>query len=250
ILALVFFLPLGLWIKRIVGGFIILFFVLSMLMPVGDWAMAPLERCAAGAALPDSIDGAIVLGGILEDEATLATNRPQFNGAVGRFFALVSIAKAYPDATLVYTGGPDSPQFPDFHEADYIKQFLDDIGLHPAHLIIENQAKNTYQNALLTKQFFGRAPGQNWLIVTSAYHLPRAMGLFRQVGQESHTVFYPYPADFKTPGQMRFTFNFNLPGNIGKLDAAAKEYVGMAVNKFLGRSQHFMACGEEREKLL
>jgi hypothetical protein len=74
-------------------------------------------------------------------------------------------------------------------------------------------------------------------------HIPRALSLFAEEGEQSYTSFYPYPVDYQTPGRFQFEFSFDLPGNLGKLDAAMKEYVGMAYNHFVkGRTQAFLTC--------
>lgn len=249
LLALCLFLPTSYTTKVFSSGFIALLLLIAMMFPVGDWALVPLEMCGGHPQLPPQVDGAIALGGALENGPSIATGEAQFNTGVGRFLGLMKIAKTYPQAIIVYSGGPGSPKFLDFKEADYVKRAWVDAGEDPNRFVAENQSRNTIENAEDSKPIFGKTPGQNWLVVTSAYHMARALTLFRRAGADSHTNFYAYPVDFKTPGRFQFEFTFDLPGNLGKLDAAAKEYAGLLYNRLLGRTKHFMPCAEEKETL-
>jgi uncharacterized SAM-binding protein YcdF (DUF218 family) len=240
---------------RALRGFLctgIAFFMLcAMALPLGDWALVPLEQCESKTQIPMKVDGVIVLGGAVDNESTIAAGGAEFNSAADRFIGMLKLMKTYPEAKIIYSGGPGSPKYPDFKEADYIKHAVADIGLDAARVVVENQARNTAENVAYTKSVFSNPPGQSWLIVTSAYHLPRALSLFREAGAASQTHFYPYATDFITGQRVHFQFTFDLPGNLGKLDTAVKEYAALGMNKLLGRSNRFLPCGEaEKEKLL
>lgn len=231
-------------LKRVLRGLSAFFFMIMLAVPVGEWALLPLEACYEKALPPTQVDGVIVLGGGISERITEERKSMMLSSAANRLLALVMLLKDFPQAKLVYTGGSGSVLYRDFHEADYAKQFLDRVEAHPERLIRENQSRNTYENALYTKPFFAEMPGQSWLIVTSAFHMPRAMGLFEQIGKGSSTRFFPYVTDFKTIGRFRPEFRFDLPSNLEKLDMAVKEYIGLFFNHLMGHSQKLWPCGQ------
>ena len=239
-----------LWLRSFLCTGIAAFLLAALLLPIGDWALVPLEQCEGKTQIPLKVDGVIVLGGALNEAVTVAVGDAEFNSAVDRLLSMLKLMKTYPQAQLIYSGGSGDMTVPGFKEADYVKKMIGEIGLDDSRVIAEDASRNTKDNVINTMPYFAKTPGQNWLIVTSAYHMPRALSLFREVGAMSRTQFYPYPADFKTTGKIELKFNFDLTRNLKKLDTAMKEYSGLAVNKLLGRSKRFLPCGEvEKEKL-
>src|SRR5262245_827629 len=93
-LALTLFLPGNPVGKIIIAGFITLLLLAAMMLPVGDWALLPLELCEGRPQLPPQVDGAIALGGAVDMETTTATGEAQFNSSVGRYLALLKLMKA------------------------------------------------------------------------------------------------------------------------------------------------------------
>jgi uncharacterized SAM-binding protein YcdF (DUF218 family) len=92
-------------------------------------------------------------------------------GSHGRVVEAIHLARQYPNAKLVVTG--ESPQ-----EEAYVQA----QGFGEGRLVLERHAKTTYQNALFSYQLLAPDQRQKWLIVTSAIHMPRAVGAFREVG--------------------------------------------------------------------
>jgi uncharacterized SAM-binding protein YcdF (DUF218 family) len=234
------------WINDIVAGMIVLLLLLAAVLPVGDWALIPLETCAGDKPkIPNPVNGVIVLGGAMDERISAIRQEPEFRGAGDRFFAMLKLMKEYPQAQFIYTGASGLLQYQNFSEAEAAKKALADMGGDTSRVVFETKARNTGENVEFTKPYFEKGKGQNWLIVTSALHIPRALSLFEGAGQHTYTSFYPYPVDYKTPGRFQFEFTFDLPGNLGKLDAATKEYVGMAYNHFIkGRTLSFLTCRE------
>ena len=67
-------------------------------------------------------------------------------------------------------------------------------GLDARRILVETRSRNTYENAVYSKELAQPQPGQIWLLVTSANHMPRAVGCFRAVGFDV----IPYPVDYDT----------------------------------------------------
>lgn len=226
---------------------IAILFAIMLVVPVGDWLLLPLEQCMADQSPPLHVDGIIVLGGAVSQQITEARNQPSFNGSVDRIITMMKLMKQYPDATIIYTGGSNAINLHSFQEAKIVRQLVLDLGLDDKNLLGENNARNTYENALYSQPVFARTPGQNWLLVTSAYHMPRAMALFEKAGEASDTHFFPYLTDFHTGGRFQPELIFDLASNLERVDTAAKEYVGLLVNKLLKHSDRFWPCHRQAQ---
>ena len=93
-----------------------------------------------------------------------------------------ALARRYPNAKVLFTGGSVEILREPTVEADAAGMVLRDLGVGGDRLLLERKARNTAENAVLAKQLADPKPGERWLLVTSAWHMPRAMGLFRKVG--------------------------------------------------------------------
>jgi uncharacterized SAM-binding protein YcdF (DUF218 family) len=140
----------------------------------------------------------------------------------------VALARRYPDAKLVFSAGsasvfPDQPP-----ETDGAKLLFGELGIDPSRVIFEDRSRNTYENAVFSKALATPKPGEIWLLVTSASHMPRSVGVFRAAGW---TV-VPWPVAYKTGGP--YTVRFG--GHFLHLDLALHEWIGLAAYRVLGRT--------------
>jgi len=185
--------------------------------------------------MPEKVDGIIVAGGILDPKQSKLRGQPALGGAVERLTAMVRLAHRYPQAKLIFSGGAGDPAHPELREAHYIAPFLKDMGLDPARVIFEDKARNTAENARITRQLAKPKAGESWLLVTSAFHMPRAMGTFRQAGWDIQA----YPVDFSTPPEFVWKLFFNYSAGIMSLSHISHEMVGLMAYKLTGRSRSF-----------
>ncbi len=236
-------------VKSILRGLVAAFFMLALMFPIGDWALLPLEQCNADQGIPMRVDGVLVLGGAVNITVSDARNAASFNDASERIFSMLKLMKQYPTAQFIYAGGSNSLKKVNMGEADYVRMFLEEIGSKPANMIFESKSRNTYEDAKETKDAYSMTPRQNWLLVTSAFHMPRAFGLFQKMGEKSETMFYPYTVDYKTPGKFKFEFRFDMLHSLLKLDTAVHEYIGLLMNSLMGRSDGFMPCSVKTQTL-
>ena len=202
------------------------------LLPLGEWLLLPLEnRFAAPAAPPVDVDGIVVLGGGINLGVSERRGRATFRDTSERFLTLIDLARSYPEARVVFSGGAGWLADSDLTEAKVMRGFVREHGLGDARVIFEDRARNTYENALLSKPLVAPQPGERWLLVTSAYHMPRAVGVFRQVGWPV----IPYPVDYRTAG----TFNLLLTPDAGQrlreFDQASKSWIGLVAYWLTGR---------------
>ncbi|HEY7610514.1 MAG TPA: YdcF family protein [Alphaproteobacteria bacterium] len=206
-------------------------FLACAVLPVGAWLLSPLENRFAVPALPERVDGIIVLGGAIEPALSADRQALSLNGNAERLVAFAALARRYPAAKLVFTGGSGNPLSPDLREGDWIGEFLDAASIARERVVVERESRNTDENARLSKALVKPQPGEVWVMVTSARHMPRAVGIFRKAGW---TV-VPYPADYLTTRAVGANFHFNLAGGLAALDAAAYEWFGLAYYRLSGR---------------
>ena len=159
--------------------------------------IAPLENRfpAPPADLPPPY-GIIVLGGAIDDDISRARGQTTFDEGAERLTEAAILARRYPSARIVYTGGSNSLLGRPSSEAEDARRLLVAMGVDPQRITLETRSRNTDENARFTAAIVHPEPDQTWLIVTSAYHMPRAMGLFRKAGFAA----IAYPVDYRTEG--------------------------------------------------
>jgi len=205
----------------------------TAVLPVGEWLMIPLEnRIAAPSPMPARVDGIIVLGGSVDETVSAARGHPTVNQAADRMVSTAMLARRYPAARVVVDGGTSS-LFPDGStEAAAMAGFLVEEGIDPARITRESHSRNTYENALFAYREVKPKPGETWLLVTSAWHMPRALGCFRSVGWSVT----PYPVDYKTTGHFWTRNEIQLGPQLILANLAVKEWIGLVAYRLMGRT--------------
>ena len=203
------------------------------IVPIGQVMMAKLEnRFPARPSLPQKVDGILILGGIIDPKASALRETPQIGGAIERITVGAELAHRYPDARVIFSGGSGDPMNPDLREAHYAPSLFQQFGLGENRVIFDDEARNTAENATKMLDIAKPASGDAWLLVTSAFHMPRAVGTFRKAGWKV----IPYPVDFNTAKRDGIGLNLSLHGNLSRLGAAVHEYLGLLAYWGTGRS--------------
>jgi uncharacterized SAM-binding protein YcdF (DUF218 family) len=206
-------------------------FLAAAVLPLGAWLISPLENRFPAPALPAHVDGIIVLGGAIEPGLSADRKSISLNGNAERLVAFAALARRYPGARLVFTGGSGNLMQPDQREGDWLGPFLDSAGIARERVTVERDSRNTDDNARMSKAIVKPQAGEAWVLVTSARHMPRSVGIFRKHGW----AIIPYPADYLTTRAVGWSFGFNLAGGLAALDAAAYEWLGLAYYRLSGR---------------
>jgi uncharacterized SAM-binding protein YcdF (DUF218 family) len=213
----------------------ILILVAAAALPVGVLLMSPLEnrfpQPPADLAPPEGI---IVLGGAINDQASAARGQTVFDEGGERLTEAVILAKRYPQARVVYTSGSASFTPATSTEALQARKLMSQMGIAPERITIEDRSRNTDENARFTAAIVHPEPSQRWLIVTSAFHIPRAMGVFAKAG--FHAV--AYPVSFYTLGRWSgdLRLSFKSERNLRVFETAVHEWIGLAAYWASGRS--------------
>ncbi|MBY0561740.1 YdcF family protein [Hyphomicrobium sp.] len=209
--------------------------VLFGFLPGGNILILPLEQRFA-TRVPDvpqeKISGIVLLGGFEDGAITDSRGGLALNESAERLTETVRLARALPDAKVIFTGGSGS-LFGGEGMGSEIRKYFVDSGIEPSRIVIENLSRNTYENAMFTKPLVNPSPQDKWLLVTSAYHMPRSVGVFRKAGFDV----VPYPVDFRTRGRRDAVRPLDsVSAGLARTDLAAKEWIGLLAYWASGRS--------------
>lgn len=204
-------------------------------LPIGQWLAMPLESRFPVPALPEHVDGIVVLGGAVEPGITQAHGQVALNDAAERMLEALTLARRYPDAPIVVTGG-NATLLPRERpsEAAVMRDLLVGQGIDAARIRLEERARNTYENAVFSRELVEPRVGQVWLLVTSASHMARAVGCFRHLDWPV----VAYPVDYRTDSSPRA--GFLLAEHLALLDLIVKEWVGLVAYRILGHTDELL----------
>jgi uncharacterized SAM-binding protein YcdF (DUF218 family) len=146
----------------------------------------------------------------------------------------VELARRYPQTPLIFTGGNGNLTEQDFPEAVAAHQLWTALGVPESQMIFEDKSRNTWENALFTRGLIHPKQGDRFILVTSAWHMPRSAGIFRKLGFE----IIPYPVDFRTLGDDRDFFIWLPPiQRMEMLDLAVREWIGLVAYRLTGKTE-------------
>ena len=202
-------------------------------VPIGSMLLSKLENQYPIPVLPERVDGVITLAGFVWPEGSASHHQIQVSDKAARLFEMMVLAHKYPHAKLVFTGGSGNPMLQDVKEADYVKQLWTDMGLDPDRVIWERDSRNTYENAVNSKALAKPQPDENWVLVTSAVQMPRAVAIFEKL--DWHVI--PYPVNFITNDLPVWQQDFSVSGNLWLLSEAMKEDIGMLAYRATGKAK-------------
>jgi uncharacterized SAM-binding protein YcdF (DUF218 family) len=207
-------LPLGDTLRRIAAVLVVAF----GLLPTAALLMWPLETRFPLPRDIERVDGIVVLGGSENRTLTARHGQPQLNSMGDRLTTFLMLAERYPDARLVHSGAYDSAT---------ARLLLENVALDGKRLRFEDRSANTCDSARVLHEQLNPSDGERWLVVTSAFHLPRTVACFRAV--DWNVV--PYPADYRRGPSL---FGVALADNLEDLDLAAHEWLGLVYYRLRG----------------
>ncbi len=181
---------------------------------------------------PERVDGIIALGGVVNQAVTAARGQLSLSGSAERLTEMAVLAKRFPDAKLVFTGGSGKLLGEKLSEAKVIAPLLGVLGIDGDRMIMETTSRNTWENAVNTMELIQPKDGETWLLLTSAFHMPRSVGCFRKAGWRV----IPYPVDYHYRGDEEFALTFNFGPGLGSLNGGLHEWIGLAAYWLLGRT--------------
>jgi uncharacterized SAM-binding protein YcdF (DUF218 family) len=202
--------------------------------PLGQWLLYPLEsRFTPWDAANGAPDGIVVLSGSIDPDLSAEHGGAVIKSAADRLIAAAALAHKYPNARVIFSGGSSNLISGDVKEADYAAEVFENLGVSRQRLTIERQSRNTYENAEFSKAIAAPKSGQRWLLVTSANHMPRSVGLFRKAGFDIE----PYPVDWRVGGRADL-LNFRMfsAKGLANVDTGFHEWIGLLAYRMTGKT--------------
>jgi uncharacterized SAM-binding protein YcdF (DUF218 family) len=212
----------------------LVFTVVLGFVPLGNLMLRGIETTWPADPPLTRVDGIIVLGGAEETGPAELSGQPELNGAGERMSAGVALALRFPEARLMFSGG--SGALGDLGReganADLARRFFLSLGIAPDRILLETRSRNTAENAEMSLVVADPQPGEVWVLVTSAWHMPRAMGSFAKAGWPEMVA---WPVDHRGLVLSAEGFRWNLAENLMVLNIATKEWVGRIAYAVTGR---------------
>lgn len=203
---------------------------------LGYLLIRPLEdRFGVPEAPPATVQAIIMLGGATNSHVSAARSTVAMNDAGERLTTTLWLAHRYPDAKIVLSGGGGGLEEAAESEAETARRFFVEQGIAEDRLVLESHSRNTIENAANSRDLIGSGPGAA-VLVTSAFHMPRSVGLFRAQG----VAVMPWPTDFRTTGEEGFAPDIANPANnFDTASVAIREWTGLVVYRLTGQIEEF-----------
>lgn len=200
---------------------------------LGALMLNPLEeRFQRPAEIPGKVAGIIVLGGGFEGAINLARGGYDMNSGGDRFLEAAVLARRYPDAKVVVSGGTGTLVLDGQGDADTAPKLFAALGVPESRLVLERESRNTHENVENIRKLVTPGKDETWLLVTSAFHMPRSMGLFRKAA----IPVVPWPVDYRTSGREGVgVMQDNPVDSLQTTTMAIREWIGLIGYKFTGR---------------
>ena len=207
----------------------------------GQLMLSPLEERFPRPPAPERVDGIVVLGGGFEGAINKARGGYELNGGGDRFVEAAVLARRYPDARIVISGGVGELILDGEDDAAAASRLLTALGVAPGRLTLEGKSRNTYENALFTRELVTPRPGETWLLVTSAAHMPRSVAVFRAAGW---TGIVPWPVNYRTGTTWQAWYDAPFPERLGQFEWAFREWIGLVAYRLMGRTESLLPARE------
>ncbi|WJH41758.1 YdcF family protein [Aliirhizobium terrae] len=203
---------------------------------IGSLALQHLEDRTAKPADPEALSCMIVLGGVFESEVTTARGGIEFNQAADRFVEALRLALKYPQSRILISGGDGSFSGVYEGEAQASERFFTAFGVPSYRMVKDNTSRTTFENTVNTTQLLEAAGLNNCALITSAFHMPRSVALFKKAG----ISVTPWPVDFRTSGKVTLGLDFTQPSLNAQLTATAvREWMALIGYRIAGRIDGF-----------
>lgn len=202
------------------------FLVFLLVFPIGYWIVRPLEERYPRPSWPVRVDGILVLGGGLDPSIYATRGAASEDVVEGRLVAAAELARRYPGARLVFSGGTGAPE-DEPPEAEAAKFVFSQIGIPQRRILYEDRSRNTWENFAYSRLLVRPKSDEVWVLVTSASHMTRAM----LVAGRLHWQFVAWPSDYATEPVIPIISFSGLARNLDLLNLGLHEWIGIAAYK-------------------
>lgn len=245
VFAVIVLLP-GLWTRwrrtfRLLMTAAMAFLALCAFSPLGSVLLRPLEDRFPRPVLTQAPTGVIVLGGVTDEVITVARDGVSLTAGAERLTEAVALQRRFPNLRLVFTGGSGRLEATSITEAAAARRFWTEMGVPAAQMAFEDRSRDTWENAIFTKEMLRDRPGETWLLITSASHMPRSVGIFRKID----FPVTPWPVDYRTTGTNADFHGWrNASDMFEALAVASHEWVGLVAYYLAGKTSALFPAPE------
>lgn len=183
-------------------------------------------------AFSKKIDGIIVLSGAENPLLSSLWKQVELGGAAERNLTFLSLARKYPKAKLIFSGGTGSLINQEYKAADVAKKLFTQQGFDVSRITFERKSRNTYENVIYSQKIINPIKSENWILITTGWHMPRSVGIFCK----TEWPVIPYPVDHQTRKNDLLRINFDLLVNLSTLKIAIKEWLGLSAYYLTGKT--------------
>lgn len=226
----------ALWLGRPKTARALLTFSLGLILlvavlPAGAMLVGGLETRFPPYDDKGPVDGIVLLGGAVDTDSYFRRHGSGLSAAIGRVDEAARLAKLYPNARIVIAGGPTPEKGAAFAEGSALRERLLAFGVAPERIAVDLDSRNTFENAVNAKALAAPKPGERWLLITSAFHMPRAIACFRGV---DFSVIAD-PVDYRIHDIEGL--GFNPVSGLESLDLAFHEATGLLAYRLTGKTR-------------
>ena len=232
---------LGLWTRafrffRVMSTIAVLILSVCLFTSASAVLLRPLEDRFTRPVLTEAPTGIIVLGGSTDEAISASRDQVTLDGAAERLTEAVALSRRFPNARLVFSGGSGRLEAASLTESDVTRRLWTELGVPGDRMTFEDKSRDTWENANFTKALLRPKPGEIWLLVTSAAHMPRAVGIFRRID----FPVLPWPVDYRTAGTPGDFKGLRRASDSGRdLAVASHEWLGLVAYHFAGKTSEF-----------
>ena len=209
------------------------FIVIISFLPIGSYLIYKIEKeYHSYIKPPEQVDGILILGGATNPLLFNEYNQISLNGSAERLVESVMIIKKFEKAKVIFSGGSGVVNRSDLGHSKVAKSFYKKIGIEIEKIIFEDDSRNTYENIIYSKKIANPKINENWLLITSASHMKRAL----LIGSKHNWNLIPYPVDFKTRKKFKLTPNLSLLSNLNSFQEGSHEWLGLTSYYLMNRT--------------
>ena len=215
-------------------GFALLLLVICAWTGVPTLMLRPLEQRFSVPANPDRLApaGILVLGGVIDTGLSSELGSRELIDGAERLIVAAELAKRYPEARILLSGGSNGVFVnDDLAESAIARDLLIEFGVPAERITIEDRSRNTHENAEFSFAAVEPRPQEQWLLVTSAFHMPRAIGTFRAAGWNGIVA---WPVDYRNGADTDWLGGRTAAEGLMMTDMAVREWIGLVAYRFAG----------------
>ena len=214
-----------------------IFIALISFLPIGSYLTYIIEKeFHTNTKFPDQVDGILILGGATNPLLFKEFDQISLNGSAERLVESVMIIRKFEKAKVIFSGGSGIVNRSDLGHSQVAKLFYKKMGVDINKIFFEDKSRNTHENIIYSKKIAKPKKNENWLLITSAFHMKRAL----LIAEKNNWKFIPYAVDFKNIKEFKLTPNLNLLSNLNSFQSGLHEWLGLVSYYLMGRTEKFL----------